>query len=127
MVKLNLWASIFLLVLIVGNFGCNKNNEDDDVFLVEVIGKGMDCGSTFLIQFKEEDENKIRKYHENTNAFYPVFYANNLIEEHKEKGLLLNVTLEKCGAIDLPLCTAMGPGYMHICIKTSETISLTFP
>ena len=127
MVKLNLWASIFLLVLIVGNFGCNKNNEDDDVFLVEVIGKGMDCGSIFLIQFQEEDENRARKYHENTNAFYPVFYSNNLIEEHKVAGLILNISLETCDATDIPGCYAMGPGYAHVCIKSSETISLTFP
>ena len=80
-----------------------------------------------LIKFNEEDESRVNKYLEHTNAYFPVFYANNLIEGHKEKELLLNVTLEKCGATDLPLCTAMGPGFAHVCIKTSETISLTFP
>lgn len=128
--KLKLWAGIFLLVFIIGSFGCDKNdNEDDDVFLVEVIGEGMDCGSTFLIQFQEEDENKVRKYHENSNAFYPVFYANNLREEHKKTGLFLNIKLENLRdrKSNLPFCTMMGPGYAHVYIKTSETISLTLP
>lgn len=125
--KLKLLSGIFLLVFIVGCFGCQKDDEEVEIFQVEVIGKGFDCGDVFLIKFNEEDENKVRKYHENSNAFYPVFYAINLIEEHKEKELILNVTLEKCGAIDLPFCTTMGPGFGRVCIKTSETISLTFP
>ncbi len=127
--KFKLLSGIFLLVFIVGSFGCDKNDEEDVVFLVEVIGKGMDCGSTFLIRFQEEDENKVRKYHENSNAFYPVFYANNLREEHKKTGLFLNIKLENLRdrKSNLPFCTTMGPGYAHVYIKTSETISLVFP
>jgi hypothetical protein len=127
MIKLKFLAGIFLLVFIVGSFGCNKNDEDDDVFLVEVISEETSCGGAILIQFEEVDDNKVRKYHENPNAFYPVFYASNMREEHIKTGLFLNIKLENCRAIDIPGCYAMGPGYAHVCIKSSETISLTFP
>jgi len=46
----------------------------------------------------------MNKYLEHSNAYFPVFYANNLPEE-------------------LPSCTAWGPGYGHICIESVEKIN----
>ena len=82
--KLKLLAGIFLLVFIVANCGCNKNDDDDDVFLIEIIGEG--CGDACPVKFEDDDENRVEKYLEHTNSFYSMFYANNLVEEHKEVG-----------------------------------------
>lgn len=116
-----------VLILVFGISGCKNDNLENEEFQVEVIGKGFDCVEIFLIKFLEEDEKRINKFLEHTNAYFPVFYANNLVEQHKEAGLILNVILDKCGVNDFRVCTAMGPGYSHVCIKLSETISLTFP
>ena len=115
-------GNTLLLFFFLCIFSCDKNEDEENIFFVEVLGKGMDCGDTFIVQFKEEDKSKVRKYHENTNSFYPVYYANNLIEDHKVAGLKLRITLEVCDAIEFPLCTAWGPGYGHVCIKTSELV-----
>lgn len=112
----------FLLILLFfTSLACEKDDPEKDYFFVEVIGKGMDCGDTFLVKFQEEDEARVNKYLEQTNAYFPVFYANNLPEEFKQEGFSLKVTLKKCQ--ELPFCTTMGPGYGHICIESVEKIN----
>jgi len=119
----------YLLVLLFFiSLACKKNDpeKDDsekDYYFVEVIGRGMDCGDTFLVRFQEEDEARVNKYLEQSNAYFPVFYANNLPEEFKQEGWGLKVTLHKCNPGELPLCTAWGPGYGHICIESVEKIN----
>lgn len=115
-------AGLILFVFLI--HACEKTEWEKEVFTVEVLGVGMDCGDTYLIQFREEDEQKINRYLENTNAYFPVFYAVNLPEEYKEKGLFLNITLGKCTADDVLACTTLGPGYSHVCISSAETISI---
>jgi hypothetical protein len=88
-----------------------------------VIGKGMDCGDTFLVKFQEEDETRVNKYLEHSNAYFPVFYANNLPEEFKQEGWALKITLHKCQSEDFQACTAWGPGYGHICFESVEKIN----
>ena len=120
---------ILFMLLILFNFGCQKEDVEPDVFQVEVLEKGLDCGDLFLIQFDEQDENRLKKYLKNTYSLFPVFYADNLIEEHKERELFLHVTLEKCNTENsYPFaCTMLGPTYSHVCIKTSEPVSIAFP
>lgn len=119
---------IAFVIIVICYFGCEKNDEvEPEVFRVEVLGKGMDCGDLFLIKFDENDEERINKYLEHSNSFFPIFYASNLKAEHKEEGLFLDVTLGKCSADDIALCTAWGPGYSQVCVESSETIKLTFP
>jgi hypothetical protein len=114
----------YLLVLLFFiSPACEKDDPEKNYYIVEVIGRGMDCGDTFLVRFQEEDEARVNKYLEHSNAYFPVFYANNLPEEFKYEGWGLKVTLHKCQPAELPGCTAWGPGYGHICIESVEKIN----
>ena len=113
---------LLILLLFIG-LSCEKENPEKEYFVVEVIGKGMDCGDTFLVRFQEEDESRINKYLEQTNAFFPVFYVNNLPEEFKQEGWGLKVTLHKCQSAEFQACTTMGPGFGHICIESVDKIN----
>jgi len=63
---------------------CEKREQEpqvsDEYFKVTVLGKGLDCGNTFVIRFIEEVvelPNSPVKNH---------YYADNLPEEHKIEG-----------------------------------------
>lgn len=122
---------IVVITLALSLFACSDEQESDSLnvspgaFRVEVVGRGLDCGDTFLIRFSENDENKVNAYLEHANSYYPVFYAVGLPEEFKEEGLILNVTIRQCETNDIPLCTAMGPGYGIVCIELAESLSFT--
>jgi len=119
---------LIAVVILFCIIGCDKGDiEEPEVFQVEVLGKGMDCGDNFLIRFKEEDKARINRYLNHTSTYFPVFYAVNLKEEYKEAGLYLNVRIEKIADNEIPGCTAWGPGYGHVWIKESVPESLTFP
>ena len=118
--KILLISALFLA------FACKDEEENtgDKIFQVEVLGKGMDCGDLFLIRFEAGVEQNVYKYSEQTNAYYPVFYAVGLPEELKQEGLFLDITLRECGTDDIPMCTAWGPGYSIVCIESAEPVSL---
>jgi len=121
--------AVFTLTLFI--FSCSDEQAEEqmyaspDSFQVEVVGKGLDCGDTFLIRFADKDENRVNAYLGRTNAYYPVFYAVGLPDEFKDEGLILNVSIRQCGTDDIPVCTAMGPGYAIVCIQSAESLSLT--
>ena len=118
------YLNFVLFLVVLGTTSCVEEAYDDNIFMVEVLGVGMDCGDTWLIKFNEGDEREVNRYLENTNAYFPVFYADDLPEDKKETGLFLNITLGECSENDISACTAMGPGYAHVCIKSAETISI---
>jgi hypothetical protein len=116
-----------LLLAVLYVTACEKDSGREDFFLVEVVEKGIDCGETYLIKFQEEDEKRVNKYLEHTNAYFPVFYADNLPEKFKVKGWILKVKLHKYQHGELPACSSMGPGLGHVFIESAETVSLALP
>lgn len=113
-----------LLIFCMFFFSCKEEGDkESEVFRVEVLGKGMDCGNLFLIRFEEDDESRVTKYLEYTNAYYPVFYAVGLSDEFKEPGVFLNITVGRCSSNEFVACTALGPGYGLVCIKSAAIIS----
>ena len=115
---------IEFLFFIVFLSSCEKDDLGDEIFTVEVLCVGMDCGDTYLIQFRDEDEKKVNSFLDYTNAYFPIFYADNLPEKYKEEGLVLNIKIGKCASLHAVGCTAMGPGYGHICVDSAEPISI---
>ena len=43
--------TIFIILLIPFMMQCDTNNDGSIAFKVEVIGRGIDCGDTYLIKF----------------------------------------------------------------------------
>jgi len=100
--------------------GCEKEGqEEDEIFHVEVLGEGPDCGSLYLVKFFD-DEEKVVGVTLNTNVFSPLYYAQNLKDEHKVSGLKLRITLGNQEKIESVACTSWGPAYDHIYIEDSE-------
>ncbi len=123
---MRVFLKIAILSFLVISLSCKDDEENStpEIFQVEVLGKGMDCGDLFLIRFEEDDRERVNKYLEYTNAYYPVFYAVGLPEELKQDGLSLEITIGECGTDDIPLCTAWGPGYGIVCIESALPVNL---
>lgn len=122
--KMKTLIRFFLFVALLSFNACTDENEsaESDLFQVEVLGKGMDCGDLFLVRFETEKEADINKYLEETNAYFPVFYAVGLPEELKQEGLFLDIRLGECTVDDIPVCTHLGPGYGVVCIESAVPV-----
>ncbi|MGC9355574.1 MAG: hypothetical protein ACP5D9_17125, partial [Mariniphaga sp.] len=59
---MNSYLKYLLLLAAFYLAACEKDSGSEDFFLVEVVGKGTDCGETYLIKFQEEDEKRVNKY-----------------------------------------------------------------
>ncbi|MCL1932864.1 MAG: hypothetical protein FWF53_03485 [Candidatus Azobacteroides sp.] len=87
-----------------------SNNEsiDDAYFGAIVIGKGLDCGNSFLIRF----DNDVTGLPFPSKAYYEI----NLPEKYKINNERINVKFRVPNAEELIVCTTMGPAYPQIYI-----------
>lgn len=118
--------NILIAVLLFSFNACKKEDKNTEVeyFQVEVLGQGLDCGELFLVRFEPGNEEDINRYLEQTNAYFPVFYAVGLPEEFKQDGLVLEITFRECSGDDIPGCTDWGPGYGIVCIESAVPVGL---
>jgi hypothetical protein len=100
---------IFIIMSLLA-ISCCKNEIENEWSNVTVIGKGLDCGNTFLIQF---DEN-VTGLPDNTSN--KTFYAVNLPEEYKVSGKKIIVEFREPNTSEMIVCTTMGIGYPQIYI-----------
>jgi hypothetical protein len=104
------------LISIVILFSCEKENEIQDSnefqFEATVIGKGLDCGETFLISLKSLDDN--------TDIANGTYYADQLDSDLKIAGLKIYLNCRKPSDTELYACTAMGPSYPHVIVTDSK-------
>jgi len=112
--RIILFISIFSLL---GSVGCEKEELENEWFNAEVLGKGIDCGDTFLINFMEGDKEKIYQILKMEDAWFPTYYAWNLPNEFKVEGLQVRIKFKSPSDEDVPPCTCVGPGFGHIWIK----------
>jgi len=108
-----------ILILIGLNFifiSCNKNEKEtnEKSFNATVIGKGLDCGNSFLIKLNDD----ISGLQE--NAFDNTFYEINLPDEFKIEGKKIYVEFREPEKGELMVCTTMGSGYPQIYIMKVE-------
>jgi len=121
--KLIIFISIFFLI---GSEGCKKEELHKEWFNAEVLGMGMDCGDTFLINFMEGDKEKIFQTMEiEEDAWFPTYYAFNLPNEFKIGGLQVRIKFGKPTSDESKgkACTTFGPGFSHIWIKEIEKLN----
>ena len=108
-----------ILILIGLTFifiSCNKNeNETNEISPnATVIGKGLDCGNSYLIKFND-DFSGIPK-----NSLNNTFYEINLPDEFEIEGKQVYIEFREPEDGELMVCTTMGPGYYQIYITKVE-------
>jgi hypothetical protein len=99
---------IGLFVLIIS---CSKNSQDDLSAYAgaTVLGKGTDCGNSFLIKFDDD----VTGLPEN---FDHIFYEINLPDEYKIEGKKIKVLFREPEPNEMMACTTMGISYPEIFI-----------
>jgi len=109
-----LFIIILGLALIIVSCKVINNLSDDTLYNVTVLGRGMDCGNSFLIKFEDDDLGLPR------NTFDSIFYEINLPKKYKIKGLKIRVNIRDPRNDELKFCTAMGPSYPQIYVTRVE-------
>lgn len=79
-----------------------------------VIGKGLDCGNSYLIKFND-DFSGIPE-----NSFDNTFYEINLPDEFKIDGKSVYIEFRDPKDEEIMGCTTMGPSYYQIFITKVE-------
>ena len=107
---------LILIGLIFMIISCNKNENEtnEKSFNATVLGKGLDCGNSFLIKFNDD----VSGLPENT--FDNTFYEINLPEEHKIEGKQVYVEFREPVNDETMVCTTMGIGYPQLYITKAE-------
>lgn len=109
--------SIFILFILVFTIiACTKNNHEtiDNSPNATVLGKGLDCGNTYLIQFDDDVSGLPQNSWENT------FYALNLPESYKDAGKRVFVEFREPHNNEWVACTTLGPGYPQVYVTNVE-------
>ncbi len=110
---------IFLIVLIslISLTSCEKDNEsinsDDFVFEATVIGKGVDCGDTYVIILTNRGSN--------SDIEDGMYYADQLDSDFKVSGLEIYLNCREPNDTELYACTMMGPTYPHVIVTDCKT------
>lgn len=106
-----------ILIIIIGIqlVSCEKEKEIEYQYEAIVLGQGIDCGETYLIELtglsgEVEFENG-------------TYYADNLPSEFKINGLKIVLNCRELHADEIYACTHMGPTYPHVVVLNSELIN----
>ena len=110
MKKISLILIGFTFLLI----SCNNDDDNIELFDAVVIGKGLDCGDSFLIKFNENITGL-------PNTIDNTFYTINLPNEFKEEGKEIKIDFREPINNEFLLCTTLGPGYNAIYIITAKS------
>jgi hypothetical protein len=120
-VKVILFLTVFFLF---STGGCEKEELENEWFIAEVLGKGMDCGGTYLINLMKGDREKIFQILKmESDAWFPTYYALNLPNEFKIEELQVRIKFRRPTPDEDVFCTCMGPGFGHIWIKKIEELN----
>ena len=108
-----------ILILIGLTFifiSCNKNETktNEKAFNAIILGRGTDCGNSYLIKFNEN----VSGLPENT--FDNVYYEINLPEEFKIEGKKVYVEFRQPENDEIMVCTTLGISYPQIFITKVE-------
>ncbi len=90
---------------------CDKNESEtnEDSFNFTVLGKGLDCGNSFLLKVNEVNGDVVSNY---SNTFYEI----NLPDEYKIEGKKIYIEFREPRNDEFMYCTNMGPSYTQIYI-----------
>ncbi len=106
---------VFIIGLVFILISCSDKSTTnfEDQTNATVLGKGMDCGLLLI-----ELDNTVTGLPE--NAFGKIYYANNLPDNLKTKGMRIYVEFREPKNDELIVCHDMGPAYSHIFITNIE-------
>ena len=77
-----------------------------------VLGKGMDCGDTYLIELKgTEAENEVEN---------DIYYAEDLPQNLKEIDLKIKLNCRLSDDDEFSICTARGFAYPHLIVTETK-------
>lgn len=95
-----------LLFFYLISASCDKADiEINFKYEATVLGKGIDCGNTFVIELKNIDE---------TDIADGIYYADNLNEDFKIDGFKILLNCRSPQNEELYPCTTLGFGYSHV-------------
>ena len=97
---------LLFIVLITLCLSCENNESDVFKFEAEVIGKGIDCGDTFLIDLKNISGDL--EIEDGTYYAYP------LPETLKAEGIEIELNCRLPNSDEARACTMLGPSFPHI-------------
>lgn len=106
--------SLLLLGFTFLVISCSNDDDHHEVFNAVVIGKGVDCGDSFLIKFNE-GVSGLPKSVDNT------YYELNLPEELKVAGKEIKVDFRTLKENEYIPCTALGIAYNIIYITSATS------
>jgi hypothetical protein len=105
---------VLIGILFFTFISCENNSKNELInssFNARIIGKGLDCGNTYLIQFYDNVEGMP------PNSFDNIFYAINLPPILQVNDLEVNVNFRTPNDNELMACTTMGITYPQIIIE----------
>lgn len=113
--------TIFLIFLGLAfiNFSCKKEEKEiveqnKNVHNATVLGIGLDCGDSYVIQFNDNITGL--PVNSSSNRYYEL----NLPDEFKVDGLSVYIEFRAPENDEGMMCTTMGPSYPQIYITTVE-------
>jgi hypothetical protein len=107
---------IFIFVFIVLSFNCscdkNDNKEIKYCFDAKVIGKGIDCGDTFLIDLKNLTDN--------SGLENSIYYAFELPSEFKVVNIEIQLNCRLPNENEDVACTTLGASHPHLIVTECD-------
>ena len=87
-------------------------------FRAEVIGVGIDCGDTFLVEFLccNQEIAELSDSEGSVSSSENIYYALNLPENAKQAGKIVVIQFRKPEPDEVFPCTMLGPAYTQIMI-----------
>jgi hypothetical protein len=113
-------AAVLALAALIPSCGGSSQNPTEDLsgyFTVRVVGRGMNCGDVYLVEFVDD---VFKMYEVVGSDEFKTFYADSLPEQFKQKNLTLLVKVRKPTPAERYECKSLGPSYPHIIITTAR-------
>lgn len=105
----------FALCLSFAVIGCDSDSNPEPEINYEfegvVLGKGIDCGDTYLVDLKKKNGDSDIKS--------GTYYADNLPQEFKVKGYKMKMNCRKPNSEEAYPCATLGLGYNHVIVMES--------
>jgi hypothetical protein len=107
--------TIWILLILFMVISCRKDLIEEEPILIEsnarVIGKGMDCGDSYIIEFKDGIEGLPE------NSFGLRFYEIGLPDEYKIPGKQITIEFREPELDEIMSCSLIGPSYPQLVIS----------
>jgi hypothetical protein len=91
---------------------CQEEAETEFEYQASVIGQGMDCGDTFLINLSNlSDDNGLEE---------STYYADNLQDDFKVEGIVILLNCRESTNSETGVCTTFGPAFQHVYVLEAK-------